>query len=98
MLYVDDALIAANRQEDLHEFISQLQKEFLITPGDAMYFLGLEIEKKSNGDIKICQKSYAQKILERFSFIGSKPGRTPMLPFSESSKLGKALEKHNFPC
>ena len=90
-LYVDNGLIAATRQEDLEEFINQLKAEFKIVSNEATYFLGLEIERFDNGDIKICQKSYAQKILERFNFVGCKPVSTPMLPSSEDS--GKAPEK-----
>lgn len=92
-LYVDDGLVAATHQEDLQEFLGQLEAEFKIVQNEATYFLGLEIEKFDNGDIKICQKSYAQKILERFNFSDCHPVSTPMLPSPESSNSGKAPEK-----
>jgi len=95
VLYVDDGLIAATRYKDLQEFLAQLEAEFKIVSKDATCFLGLKIEKQNNGDIRICQRSYAQKILERFNFVGCKTVSTPMLPIPESSNSGKAPEKES---
>jgi len=95
VLYVDDGLIAATHYKDLQEFLAQLKAEFKIVSKDATYFLGLKIEKQNNGDIRISQRSYAQRILERFNFVDCKTVSTPMLPIPESSNSGKAPEKES---
>ena len=94
-LYVDDGIVAATSKKELEEFINQLRTEFKITSKDADYFLGLEIKILTNGDIKICQTAYAQKILERFNFAECNPVSSPMTPGQDSGKVvGK---EHNFP-
>lgn len=97
-LYVDDGLVAATNEEDLEEFLEEIKKDFKITIKEAKYFLGLEIEKNENGDIKISQKAYTKKILERFNFSEAKSVSTPILKDSETLKSGKdESNKINFP-
>lgn len=97
-LYVDDGMIASTSRAELEKFLSQLREEFKIVSEEASYFLGLEIKRQSNGDIKVCQKSYAQKILERFNFVGCRPVSSPMLPSPASLAPGKAPEiTHQYP-
>lgn len=90
-MYVDDGRIASTSRAELETFLSQLRAEFKIGSEEAKYFLGLEIEKQSKGDIKVCQKSDAQKILEKFNFVGCKPVKTPIL----SSVPGKVSDKES---
>ena len=97
VVYVDDGLVAATDSQDLEDFLEELKSEFKIVSKKAKYFLGFEIEKES-GNIKISQKSYAKKILERFGFLECKPVSTPMLKSPETSQTGKDdVKKHNFP-
>lgn len=76
-LYVDDGLIAYTNQKDSDKFITELKRRFKITVKDASYFLGLEI-KISDENIKVSQKHYAQKLLDRFEMSDCKPVSTPM--------------------
>lgn len=76
-LYVDDGLVAASDFKDLKIFLDELKAEFKITQKYADYFLGLEI-KRSDDSVKISQKSYAKKILEKFNFSECRAVSTPM--------------------
>ena len=67
VLYVDDGLLAADDKDDLDVFIKELQSEFKIVSKDADYFLGIE-KKRQDGKIKIDQKSYTERILQRLNF------------------------------
>lgn len=96
VLYVDDGLVAATKLEDLKQFLCELKSEFKITTRDADYFLGLEIEKIGN-DIKIKQKAYTKKILDKYNFAECKPVSVPILKGTEC-KSGKENEKEsNYP-
>lgn len=96
-LYVDDGLVAATDQRDLEVFLENLRGEFKIVSKKAVYFLGLEIDQQ-DGNIKISQKAYAKKILERFNFTECNNVSTPMLKSPETLKAGKdEVQKHTFP-
>lgn len=89
-LYVDDGLVAASDKEELEHFLNSLKSEFKIVSNEASYFLGIKIEN-SNDQIRISQKSYATKILERFNFSECRPVSTPMENTVKCiSKPGKA--------
>lgn len=75
-LYIDDGLITASDQCELNDFLSELKTEFKIRCADANYFLRLEIRRSSNG-IKIYQRVYAEKILEKYGFANCKHISTP---------------------
>jgi len=83
-LYVDDGLLAATDTQDLECFINQLEAEFEVTVKEASYFLGIEIEKQSDGIIKISQPACAKRILTRFSFENCKAVSTPMMTSTEN--------------
>lgn len=88
-LYVDDGLVAASDKNELDIFLNELKSEFKIEVKDVSFFLGLEIERKDNG-IKISQKAYANKILQKFNFSECKSVSTPMDKVTVTSKPGKA--------
>ena len=94
VLYVDDGLVAATDSQDLKSFLEELSTEFKIVHKKADFFLGLEIERE-NGNIKICQKAYAKKILHRFNFSECRPVSTPMIK-SSGFETGKD-DKPSFP-
>ena len=52
-LYVDDGIVAATDECELSEFAERLRSEFKIMTKPATYFLGVEIDQKSDGSIKI---------------------------------------------
>lgn len=88
-LYVDDGLVAASDTDDLNQFIEQLKHQFKVTVRPATYFLGLQIEQQSNGNIKIGQSGYAKKILQRFGFDECKPVQTPMLKGIDKTQINE---------
>lgn len=96
VIYVDDGLLAATDAQEMDIFIGELKSEFKIVSKSADYFLGLEIEQEENF-IKISQKTYAKKILERFNFSDCKPVSTPMLKGTEISTPGKDDKTTGFP-
>lgn len=96
VIYVDDGLLAATNQQEMDIFIGELKSEFKIVSKKADYFLGLEIEHEEKF-IKIHQKTYAKKILERFNFSECKPVSTPMLKGAEISTSGKVDQAPKFP-
>ncbi|KAG5879136.1 hypothetical protein JTB14_004112 [Gonioctena quinquepunctata] len=76
----------------------ELESEFRTTWKSAVYYLGLEIDQREDGSIKISQNTHARKILERFNFSDCKPISTPMLKEREILETGKESEKvSNFP-
>jgi hypothetical protein len=79
-------------------FIGELKSEFKIVSKKANYFLGLEIEHEEKF-IKIHQKTYATKILERFNFSECKPVSTPMLKGTaiSTSEKDNQIKHRNFP-
>lgn len=76
-LYVDDGLVASIDEKSGREFLEQLRNRFKITTKPASYFLGLEINKTSEGNITLSQKSYTEKILEKFGMANCKSTPTP---------------------
>lgn len=95
-LYVDDGLVAATNQDDSEKFIRELKRRFKITIKKATYFLGLEI-KEENGDIRVSQKHYAQKVLDRFGMSDCKPTTTPIQKDSLSELDKELVDSTTFP-
>jgi hypothetical protein len=95
VIYADDGLLAATDQREMEIFIGELKSEFKIVSKKANYFLGLEIEHEEKF-IKIHQKTYAKKILERFNFLECKPVSTPMLKGTEISTSEKDNQAQKF--
>ena len=72
LLYVDDCLIAGNDQEFTSQFQEQYKQRFKITEPTtpASWFLGLHIQKNSNGEYAINQNQYVKDKLAEFdSFV-----------------------------
>ncbi|KAG5869352.1 hypothetical protein JTB14_015119 [Gonioctena quinquepunctata] len=76
----------------------ELESEFRITWKSAVYYLGLEIDQRGDGNIKISQNTHARKIFERYNFSDCKPISTPMLKGREILETEKENKKvTNFP-
>jgi len=54
--------------------------------GDLHYFLGIEVEKKSNGDLLLTQKKYARDILSRVGMANCKPVTIHMSSIEKMSR------------
>jgi hypothetical protein len=65
-LYVDDLIFTGNDETLFSSFKHSMMKEFDMTDlGRMRYFLGLEVLQRADG-IFICQRKYAQEVLEHF--------------------------------
>lgn len=80
LVYVDDIMIASNDTAEVENLQALLRSEFKIKDlGPARFFLRLEIVRSSAG-ISVCQRKYAQNLLEDACLLGCKPSSIPMDP------------------
>lgn len=77
-LYVDDGLVTGTDTKDIQLFMEELKKEFKIKVGSLNYFLGMEIDQRTDESLFVSQKSYAKKVLERFQMENCNSVATPM--------------------
>ncbi|KAJ8631403.1 hypothetical protein MRB53_024726 [Persea americana] len=79
-LYVDDLIFTGNDETLFSSFKYSMMKEFDMTDlGRMRYFLGLEVLQRTDG-IFICQKKYAQEVLERFNMASCTAVFNPIVP------------------
>jgi hypothetical protein len=85
-LYVDDLLITGNNMKEIESFTHDLEKEFEMTNlGEMKYFLGIEIEQKTDS-IFISQQKYTTNILKKFKMLNCKRVDTPLAMNTKLSK------------
>jgi hypothetical protein len=79
ILYVDDCGISYKNEEDLDEFINELQRRgFKLTKeGTFAEFLGIKYRTDQEGNIHLSQEGLIKKILETTGLTNCKPNRTP---------------------
>ncbi|XP_057756497.1 uncharacterized mitochondrial protein AtMg00810-like [Arachis stenosperma] len=78
IVYVDDIIIAAPKQEMVDNVKLKLQSIFkLKILGDLKFFLGLELAHSKAG-IALTKRKYALSLLEETGYLGCKPATTPM--------------------
>ncbi|KAF3647444.1 2-phytyl-1,4-naphtoquinone methyltransferase [Capsicum annuum] len=80
LLYVDDMLIASKDMSLIKKLKSQLSNEFEMKDlGAAKKILGMEISRERQaGKLYLSQKTYVQKILDKFNMSKSKSVSTPL--------------------
>ncbi|GAA0170757.1 transmembrane signal receptor [Lithospermum erythrorhizon] len=80
VLYVDDILLATNDLGLLHNTKSFLSKNFEMKDmGEASYVIGIEIFRdRSQGLLRLSQKVYINKVLERFRMVSCSPSVAPI--------------------
>lgn len=87
LLYVDDGLLCGNNDEIINKLLHELHIEFEITYRDAEFFVGLQIQiDRRSRTLKLFQKVYAEKVLERFNHLDCYPVSTP-------AEVGKYFSK-----
>ncbi|KAL5740548.1 hypothetical protein ACOSQ2_029728 [Xanthoceras sorbifolium] len=95
LLYVDDMLIAAKDMFELNKLKSELSGEFEMKDlGAAKKILGMEIRRdKAAGKLYLTQKSFVEKVLERFGMKNAKPVSTPLAAhFKLSAAMSPQLD------
>ena len=91
-LYVDDLIFTGNDETLFSSFKNSMMKEFEMTDlGRMRYFLGLEVLQRSDG-IFVCQKKYAQEVLERFNMAGCNVVFNPIVPGFKLDKDSVGME------
>jgi hypothetical protein len=84
LVYVDDIIAASSTQKATEAHLKDLKGEFPLKDlGELHYFLGIEVNKVSNG-IVLTQGKYASDLLRRVGMLECKPVTTPL---STSEKL-----------
>ena len=101
-LYVDDGLCIAPSLRIIEGFLESLEKSFKMTRCVADCFIGLEIERdRENRTLKIHQRTYLKKVLERFAMADCNPARTPFVVDQRLRRNidenGKVLDSYNAP-
>jgi hypothetical protein len=92
-VYVDDLIICGPSVVKIEEFKRQMMLTFNMSDlGLLSYYLGMEVTQKE-GEILICQSSYAAKILELCHMTGCNPTDTPMEQRIKLTAAKKGTEK-----
>ncbi|GJS71387.1 putative ribonuclease H-like domain-containing protein [Tanacetum coccineum] len=79
-VYVDDIIFGSTKKELSTEFEKLMHDKFqLSSMGELSFFLGLQVQQKSDG-IFISQDKYVAEILKKFDFVTVKTASTPMEP------------------
>ena len=77
LVWVDDIIIAASDMVLMSEAKQMLQERFRMKDlGRLSYFLGIDF-KQGDGFVKMNQRRYLSKVLERFEMSSCKPRATP---------------------
>lgn len=84
LIYVDDIIVASSVQSATTALLKDLNEEFALKDlGEVHYFLGIEVNKFSDG-IVLTQGKYTSDVLRRVGMNDCKPVSTPL---SVSEKL-----------
>ncbi|GKC67934.1 putative ribonuclease H-like domain-containing protein, partial [Tanacetum coccineum] len=79
-IYVDDIIFGSTKKELSTEFEKLMHDKFQMSSiGELTFFLGLQVQQKSDG-IFIIQDEYVAEILKKISFATVKTASTPMEP------------------
>ena len=94
-VHIDDITILGSDISAIEQTKSDLKKHFTITDlGEAKQVVGLELERDlGEGTLKISQKQYIKRILEKFGMADSHPVSTPLDP---NVKLIRTPETKNY--
>ncbi|KAM1712704.1 hypothetical protein ACFX12_023548 [Malus domestica] len=84
LLYVDDIILTGSSSVKVQNVVQELSTVFdLKDLGRLTYFLGLQIQYKSNGDIFVHQAKYIKDLIHKSGMDSCKPATTPCKPHSQ---------------
>ncbi|GKC06953.1 retrovirus-related pol polyprotein from transposon TNT 1-94 [Tanacetum coccineum] len=90
-IYVDDLIFTGNDKQMYVQFKTLMMNEFDMTDlGKVRYFLGIEVRQNEAG-VFICQKRYAQGVLERFNMEKCNSVQNPIVPGCQLTRDEKGL-------
>lgn len=85
-IYVDDLIYTGDDEDDLMKFKASMMNAFEMTDlGMMKFFLGIEISQDPEG-IFVCQKAYAQEIMNCFGMEECNPVNNPIVPGQKHDK------------
>lgn len=91
VIYVDDIVIFSRYQETINEIVQRIQNKYEARDlGEITHFLGVNIMRGNEGDIKINQEVYIQELLEKYGLQECRPAYTPLEP-------GNSISSENSP-
>lgn len=97
VIWVDDLIIAADNNESLDKVKNMLSTRFKMKDlGRLKYFLGMDFSQ-SDGCVKMSQKRFVEKILERFDMQQCRTRETPCdtkLDYSEDAPKMSDVKKY----
>ena len=76
MVYVDNGLVACENNSFLNRFMIELAADFQNTTSDASCFLGIQIQRLSDGSVAINQGNYVKQLRQRFNMADCNPVTT----------------------
>ncbi|XP_055522785.1 uncharacterized protein LOC129716965 [Wyeomyia smithii] len=93
VVYVDDLVIACEKEKEYAEILRELNQHFdVMSLGDIKHFLGIEVNRSAGG-ISLNQTTYIQKLLDRFGMTDAKPSKFHLSPGHIQSKEEDEAEK-----
>ncbi|UYV84396.1 hypothetical protein LAZ67_X002013 [Cordylochernes scorpioides] len=96
-IYVDDLIIAAEREDTLTSFKESMKNIFKIKDlGKINYCLGIRIQTEKDGSISIDQEKCIEELLAKYRMKEAKPISTPMDSNSKLTKIS-SIEGENEP-
>jgi hypothetical protein len=91
-VYGDDLIVTGMRAADIAGFKQEMADRFRMSDlGALSYYLGIEV-KQEGGEMRLGQRAYAEKLVERAGMAGCKPCAMPMeerLKLSRNSTAAK---------
>jgi hypothetical protein len=92
VLYINDSILAGPNESELNQIIKDMEKAGLklTVEGDISDFLGVQIERKSDGTIHMVQPHLIDQILEDLRLYG------PVIATKNTpAKVGVTLQIHH---
>ena len=91
-VYVDDLIITGSNTEEIESFKVSMKTKFEMTDfGLLNSYLGIEVIQEKD-EIKICQTSYALKVLDIFNMFDCNTSKTPMECCLKLNRDGEGTE------
>nr|XP_028949296.1 uncharacterized protein LOC114821382 [Malus domestica] len=83
LLYMDDIILTWSNSSKVQEVIQELSVVFeLKDMGKLTYFLGLQVDYKTNGDIFLNQSKYIKDLIHKAGMDSCKPATTPYIAYA----------------
>lgn len=98
LVYVDDIIVLSDDENHTAEVIDKFKTQYSMQDlGDLQHYLGLTIERRDDGTMKLHQTAYAKDVVSRFSHLLSDRKRrsrtdTPLPPGFKLSKQPEVPE------